>query len=615
MTRRERRESTLQKMIAFLDERLAFLEGERDRLSLWRMLVFLGGIGLGIFVYLNNAILGSSLMVLSLVFFTGLVIMHRRLDRSVNKHRIWREIKSTQYARMMLDWDGIPEEKKSEPLWDHPYEMDLDITGPRSISRLLDITISREGYALLNKWLLNQRPDRKEALSRQAIIRELVNLPGFRENLLLQFKLSSNVLLDGQRLLDGLRGGGPSKQLGWLVPALSILGFINVLLFAGYSMEMITTPLWIFSFVAYLAVFMMNQEPIKRMFNDAIFLDDELDKVRSILTFLESYPYPENSRLAEYCRTFYDTPQRPSAQMKRIRRLLAAIGISMNPLARIVVNIIGPWDFFCAARLESAKADLVDKLPQWLDKWSHLEALISLANVGWLYPEAVFPVLLTPEQDVEKDAILAVEIRHPLIPAAVNVPNDCQYADMGDVFLITGSNMAGKSTFLKTLGVNLILAFAGAPVYASALQTQMFAVFSSIKVSDSITSGFSYFYAEVRRLRALLERLRDSEGQPLFFLIDEIFRGTNNRERYIGSRSYIRALVGQNGVGAISTHDLDLTKLGDEIAKLTNVHFREEVVDGKMVFDYKLQQGPCPTTNALVIMELEGLPVDKDIDD
>ena len=170
--------------------------------------------------------------------------------------------------------------------------------------------------------------------------------------------------------------------------------------------------------------------------------------------------------------------------------------------------------------------------------------------------------------------------------------------------------MAGKSTFLRTVGVNLILAYAGGPVDATALTTTLFRPYTCIKVSDSVTGGISYFYAEVQRLRALLDALDADEPLPLFFLIDEIFRGTNNRERLQGSRAYIRSLVGKAGVGLISTHDLELVKLSGEFDAVNNYHFRDDVRDGRMVFDYLLRPGPCPTTNALKIMALEGLPVE-----
>jgi DNA mismatch repair ATPase MutS len=160
------------------------------------------------------------------------------------------------------------------------------------------------------------------------------------------------------------------------------------------------------------------------------------------------------------------------------------------------------------------------------------------------------------------------------------------------------------------LGLNLCLTYAGGPVCAASLHTLPFRLFTSIRVTDSVTDGISYFYAEVKRLKALLDALEMDHPLPLFFLIDEIFRGTNNRERLIGSRSYIQALVGQHGVGAISTHDLELVRLADDMPSLKNYHFTESVADRRMLFDYQLRSGPCPSTNALKIMQMEGLPVE-----
>ena len=172
--------------------------------------------------------------------------------------------------------------------------------------------------------------------------------------------------------------------------------------------------------------------------------------------------------------------------------------------------------------------------------------------------------------------------------------------------------MAGKSTFLRTLGLNLLLAFAGSVVDGTALAASPLRLFTSIKISDSVTQGVSFFYAEVKRLKRLLDELERGDTLPLFFCIDEIFRGTNNRERLIGSRSYIRQLVDKHGVGLISTHDLELVKLAEELPAITNYHFRDDVVNGQMVFDYKLHLGPCPTTNALKVMRNAGLPVEEE---
>jgi DNA mismatch repair ATPase MutS len=242
--------------------------------------------------------------------------------------------------------------------------------------------------------------------------------------------------------------------------------------------------------------------------------------------------------------------------------------------------------------------------------WHELEALGSLANFGYLYSEATFAEV-DNTGDPESVPFFASELGHPLIGAGERVYNDFAIDQVGTLVMITGSNMAGKSTFLRTLGINIRLALTGAPVLASTLTMIPFRVFASITVTDSVTDGFSFFYAEVRRLKMLLDCLQEPDGVPVFFLIDEIFRGTNNRERLIGSQSYVNSLIGENGCGAIATHDLELVKLAQDNPDVSNYHFRDDVIDGRMVFDYKIHPGPCPTTNALRIMRLAGLPVES----
>ncbi|MDT8322809.1 MAG: hypothetical protein RRA94_01755 [Bacteroidota bacterium] len=219
---------------------------------------------------------------------------------------------------------------------------------------------------------------------------------------------------------------------------------------------------------------------------------------------------------------------------------------------------------------------------------------------------------------------------HPLIPLEKRVTNDFRVDRVGTLYLVTGSNMSGKSTFLRTVGINFALAWAGGPVSAHHFSFRLFRLYTCIQISDSLREGVSYFYAEVRRLRRLLERLdavqNDTSGEdtsgdnatgdgtagddtPLFFLIDEIFKGTNNIERHVGGEAYLRALAARRGTGILSTHDIELTALEGTVPGLVNLHFREHVRDERMEFDYRLRPGPCPTTNALVIMRLEGLPV------
>jgi DNA mismatch repair ATPase MutS len=266
-----------------------------------------------------------------------------------------------------------------------------------------------------------------------------------------------------------------------------------------------------------------------------------------------------------------------------------------------------PIDFYFRLRLSKYKQLVSGKLDSWLETWYKIEALSSMANFAFLNPGYTFP-----EINQSKESVFIFEgqkFGHPLIRKEVKISNDFSFNPEGEIAVITGSNMSGKSTFIRTIGINLSLAYAGCVVNAEEMRVSLFRLFTCIKVSDSVIDGISYFYAEVKRLKSLLNEIEAAEN-PVLFLIDEIFRGTNNIERLKGSSAFIKKLAVTNSIGAVATHDLELVKLSDEINRVKNYHFREEIRDGKMVFDYKLNNGPCPTTNALMIMRLEGLPVE-----
>jgi DNA mismatch repair ATPase MutS len=287
------------------------------------------------------------------------------------------------------------------------------------------------------------------------------------------------------------------------------------------------------------------------------------------------------------------------------------------------MNGILPWDIYFVRRLEQCRKEISGLLPAWLEVFAELEALSSLANFARLNPGFSYPVIdsetarkeVAPEPgrrgagSIPPMRLQAEHMGHPLISAQTRIRNSFILDECHRIALITGSNMSGKSSFLRTLGVNLCLAYAGAPVCAARLRTSLFRIFACMRIDDSLADGFSLFYAEVKRLKMLLSTVESHAGFPVIFLLDEIFRGTNNKERFIGSQAFIRALAKHPAIGAIATHDLELVKLADENGAITNYHFREDVEAGRMIFDYRLRPGPCPTTNALKIMAMAGLPV------
>jgi hypothetical protein len=364
---------------------------------------------------------------------------------------------------------------------------------------------------------------------------------------------------------------------------------------------------WLLTFALYALLFLMVERS-QQAFEHALSLQVELDKLGAVLAYLERRRHANLSALRELCIPLVQTDQSPSRHVRQAARIVAGLSVRSNPLAHILVNLPGPWDLYFIWRLQRLQTRITDHLPEWLDILAEVEATSACATFAYLHPSYTWPTLVTGAQEIggRLDTKL---LGHPLIPATQRVRNDAALQGRGRLWLVTGSNMSGKSTFLRTIGVNVCLAQAGAPVCAERFEWCWVRLRCCIRVEDSIEQGLSHFYAEVKRLKLILEAARDRSAAPVLFLIDEIFRGTNNRERLIGSRAYIQDLASYNGFGLVTTHDLELAELETAIPTLSNVHFQETIENGTLSFDYVLRPGPCPTTNALRIMALEGLPV------
>jgi hypothetical protein len=492
---------------------------------------------------------------------------------------------------------------------EHPFVSDLNLIGPTSLHQLLNTSISRGGSQRLKNWLLKTVPDLDEVNARQAAVRELGILSGFRSRLVLsssQVSMGEEEAWDGEQLIRWLEQSAVPKSLQPLLILLSILAAANIILFILFTINVLPA-IWMITLAAYAAVYLFTYRSMNEVFGQAHHLSITLDKFRAVLVYLERYPYRPGSHLSRLCQPFWGADRRPSSYLRRIAVIASASSISANPVVWLLINVLIPWDVFFAYQLQRYKVKMQRVLPTWLETWYELEALNSLANFSYLNPEYCFPQISSEQNGA---CFKAQAIGHPLIPDEVKICNDFSLEQLGEVVIITGSNMSGKSTFLRTIGINLSLAYAGAPVNAEKLDTRIFRLFSVIQVADSLADGISYFYAEVRRLKALSDALEIEHDIPLFFLIDEIFRGTNNRERQIGSRAYVKMLVGGHGTGVISTHDLELVSIADQVPDVTNYHFEEQVTKGRMIFDYRLRSGPSTTTNALQIMQMEGLPVE-----
>ena len=608
---KEWRLQTLRRQVDRLNRRLLGLRRTSTRYTWLRVAVVVFGLLAAtlawqfVFLWLALACLVSTVLAFGLAVYA-----HRRVERSIERHEILRRHTLAQVSRANLNWEGLPLgfHHRSRP--EHPFEADLDLVGPRSLHRLMDTAVSYEGSQRLRDWLTSLAPDPAQITRRQDLVRELVPLSLFRNKLVLNATEAAGAQRNwrANQLVEWLHQPTPQASLrGWLV-LLAILAVLNAGLFAA-NMLGVLPPWWRVTFVIYLALTLIHARSGDAAWDQAADLEGALRQLGQVFRQLETFSYHRTPNLGTLCAPFVDVSHQPSRYLARLNRVLTAMGLRGNPMVRVALNALCPWDVYFAYRLDLTRAGLAAHAPAWMDAWFELEALGSLANFAYLNPHTTFPSVRQQEEQRPAQVFRAERLGHPLLPGGERVCNDFAMARLGQVAVITGSNMAGKSVFLKTVGVNLALAYAGGPVNAQSLETLPFRLYTCMGISDSVTNGISYFYAEVRRLKALLAELERQPGLPLFFCIDEIFRGTNNRERLLGSRAYIRALVGKKGAGLIATHDLELTKLARELDGVDNYHFRDDVVEGRMAFDYVLRRGPSPTTNALQIMQLEGLPV------
>ncbi len=615
MIEKQARVRALEHQIKRLQKRIAILDHKSNRIGWTRVTVFFIGALLSLLSYfLAGWWLLFICVAVTLTIFSIIAYFHGRINRSITRHKIWMQIKSTHIARINLDWDSIPPEPFTDPPTNHPFASDLDITGKHSLHRLINTAVLSEGSQRLQEWLLNTNPDLQVIHQRQALIRELTPLTIFRDKLLMKSLLSSKNISrtwEQKNVLNWLNEEPTTKSLLPLLFVSLILSVLTITLFLLNLFQLIP-QYWVLMLLITILFLFVTKSQRGDLFEDAYQLRDRLANLSLIFEYLETYRYGKNQHLKALCEPFYlDHEHRPSPLLKKIARVASASTLQKNVLLWIIVNVFVPWDFYCAYRFQQYKSQLVVHLPSWLHIWLELEALNSLANFAYLNPEYILPeIALCQQQDEHTSPFRAFGLGHPLISINQKVVNDFSIHKQGEIDIITGSNMSGKSTFLRTIGINLCLAYAGGPVNASQFRTNLFRIFTCIRINDSVTEGYSYFYAEVKRLRKLLTEVESDNNMPLFFLIDEIFKGTNNRERRIGSESYISALVGKKCIGLISTHDLELVTLEENLPDIKNYHFKEDVLNGHMVFDYQLREGPCPTTNALKIMQMEGLPID-----
>jgi hypothetical protein len=541
-------------------------------------------------------------LVVPVAVFFVLAVLHDNLLRRLRLRARAIAFYERGLARLEDRWAGSGEsgERFLDPL--HAYARDLDLFGAGSLFELLCTTRTRAGEETLAAWLLDAAPV-DEVLGRQEAVFDLKHRVAFREKL---FSLGESVRLGVQP--EALAAWGERK------PIFSARGLrvVTRLLAALWILSMVVWALWGVGDAA-AAISLLNlawshriyrrrEEAAEALENAA----DGLEVLAGVLSLLEHEQFRAPKLLTLQAALKRDG-NAPSV-IGKLARLVEPIKARESLFARIP-DIFTFWSAQLVFAAERWQLEFGPAIRGWLNAAGELEALTALAGYAYEHPGDVFPEFVRPESGGDGAVFDAEGMAHPLLPAAKAVPNGLKLGDGVQLIILSGPNMAGKSTFIRSVGVNAVLAQCGAPVRAARLRLSPLTVAASICILDSLSGGVSRFYAEIHRIKLISDLT--AGPVPVLFLLDELLSGTNSHDRLAGSEFIVRSLVERNAIGMISTHDLALTRIPETMpGRAANCHFEDRFEDGQLIFDYKLKAGVVKTSNALQLMRSIGLDVD-----
>ena len=574
-------------------------EGKASLVSYARLLAFFSGVVMAWFVWETDSVSWPWLFVPVVVFAT-LLTWHGRLYEGVRRAERSIRFYSRGLARLNDEWAGTGNQGAAyaESALHHPYAGDLDIFGSGSLFELLATTESPWGAKMLAEWLLS--PASLHVIrERQQAVAELAALVELREEIAREHDPAVEDV-DAETLSQWAMEPAMLTSPAARVVAF-ILGLASVVAGVGLLASW-WTRLPLLTLILASTAFALSFRPRVRKVLSAV--EDPasaLGVLSMLVERLEGETFA-SARLVSLQQSLVSEGESASRQIRRLIRLVNFLDARRNQLF-IPFAALALWGTQFAFAIESWRQRSGPHVPGWISAVAELDALLAIATYAFEHPNDPFPTLR--DEGVIYDA---EGVGHPLIPAGRVVRNDVRFGDEIHLLVVSGSNMSGKSTFLRAVGINAVLAFAGAPVCARKLELSLFAVAASIRIQDSLQEGISHFYAEILRLRQVLELT--SSSTPVLFLLDEILHGTNSHDRRIGAEAVVRGLVDRGAVGFITTHDLALSKLADAMdGSAANVHFEDQIVDGKIQFDYVMRDGVVKKSNALDLMRSIGLEV------
>lgn len=545
-------------------------------------------------------LLGASAFV-----FAVLVARQRVARRRMRRSVLMAEFNREGIARVERRWRDLPPVPDGAAAGDHDYAVDLDLYGDASLLQLLGICGTAPGWKTLQAWLLGSAGASAVAL-RQEAVREMAGALDFRDRLAAEGRLAAsgasvNADRSADRFFRWAEGDSWLRGRRWPWIASLLLAPVNLAVIVLYSLGAAPTPVLAWPLVISALFLMPTRKAIHGVFAEADDGESGIRRYGPLLRHIHGAPLESGCATAIRQRLGAD-PRVADEEMSVLRRLLDMADVRRSPLFHIPLAVVLHWDVHVLAALERWKERCGHRVRDWLDAVGDAEALAALAALAADHPDWTMPVL-----DPGARTVQARALGHPLLAPGICVRNDVEIGPAGSFLLVTGSNMSGKSTLLRAVGLNAVLAQAGGPVCAEELRMPPLRVVTSIRVDDSLAEGVSYFMAGLQRLKLVVDAaLTDPRT---LYLLDEILQGTNSAERRIAARTVLRHLLETDAIGAVTTHDLSLADADDLVARAVAVHFTESVDEGAegLSFDYRLRPGIATSTNALKLLEMAGL--------
>jgi len=580
---------------------LARVEKREDRLSSARLLIVFAAVALGWAIF-SGPRLAPELFALPVVLFVAIVVAHVLTQNRRDRLQRCIAFYKRGVSHLTDEWPGTGRigDRYFNP--DHPYAGDLDIFGMGSLFERISSARTRAGEDTLADWLCHPASFELIAPRQEAAV-DLKERVDLREEIAV---LGEEVSPDLEAASLEAWGKAPpvlsSKVVPFLAAVLGLAGLFTLYLWLGTTVGGV--PLAAIILID-AAVFAVYRKKIKQVLETADHSAAELALLSEVLARFEREEFMAPLLLSLRRRLETDG-EPPSRMVRKLVRLGQLVDAGRNQLF-IPFALLLLWPLQCAFSLERWRRISGDHVGDWLRAVGEIEALLSVAGYAFERPEDPFPEIIA-EGPKFKPEFKAVGLGHPLLPAGRCVRNDLILNQEESLLVISGSNMSGKSTLLRTIGTNAVLAFLGAPVTATSLTTSPLTIGASLRVIDSLLEGRSRFYAEITRLKQVVD-LTDGE-RPVLFLLDELLHGTNSKDRAAGASAIVGGLIQRGAIGLITTHDLALSSIADDPgSRAANHHFEDRMEGDEMIFDYRLRPGVVTRSNALALMRAVGLDV------